>query len=207
MVASLLMTVPLWIADSAWWVDLIANFRRNPQWEQPSAWWLIHSQLSSPVMALGVIGLLLTGSIVLAIEISKKTGPVPGTVWGLALTTVAGKYLWGWNFVLLLPLFIDTAARVRRPEGIIGLVSVWLGAAVFGLLSLQPGPAGPSCGGCRTGSSSGWFSAAAGWGRPEAKSRCAGGSARSWPECRRCGRRRTFLKTPPPAPRPAPPPR
>ncbi len=31
--ASLLMTVPLWIADSAWWVDPIANFRRNTQWE------------------------------------------------------------------------------------------------------------------------------------------------------------------------------
>ncbi len=93
-------------------------------------------------MALGVIGLLLAGSIVLAIEISKKTGPVQGTVWGLALTTVAGTYLWSWDFVLLLPLFIDTAARVRRPEGIIGLASVWLGVVVFGLLSLQPGPAG-----------------------------------------------------------------
>ncbi len=141
MVTGLIMTIPLWMADTVWWRDLMANLRRNPQWEQPSTWWLVQSHVGSPVLALGIVGALLAGSILLALDICKKAGPVPGTVWGLALTTVAGTYLWSWDFVLLLPLFIDTAARARRPAGIIGLATVWLGVFVFGLLSLQPGPA------------------------------------------------------------------
>lgn len=139
-VASVIMTTPLWLADIAWWVDFIANLQRNRRWQQPSTLWLIQSHAESPVVAVLVFSLIFVVCLVAATYLWIRNGPVQGTVWGLALTTIAGTYIWSWDFVLLLPLLIDTVARAKRLGTIVGLLAIWLGTFVFTLLSLQPPP-------------------------------------------------------------------
>ena len=131
----------MWLADISWWNDLLANLRRNPRWEQPSTLWLIEAHVGLSGPGILIFGLIFAGCLLAAVYLWLRTGPVQGTVWGVALTTIAGTYMWSWDFVLLLPLLVDTAARAKQWQVIIGLLGIWLGALVFTLLSFQPAPA------------------------------------------------------------------
>jgi 4-amino-4-deoxy-L-arabinose transferase-like glycosyltransferase len=62
----------------------------------------------------------------------------------MALTAIASPYLWSWDFVLLLPLFVDTAARLTNTLSRVVLFVFWAACLVLTVVSIQVVGAGDS---------------------------------------------------------------
>lgn len=62
----------------------------------------------------------------------------------MALTTIASPYLWSWDFVLILPLFIDTAVRLANSVARVTLFAFWAACSILLVLSWQAAGASDS---------------------------------------------------------------
>lgn len=133
----LILTVPLWISNPKWINDFFSNLSENPQWIQPS----IFSQLYIRMGGLGV-GLWLILYIlvlILSLRFYQKSSLLYAVLWSIALTTIVSPYVWSWDFVLLLPLFIDTAVRLTSNTARIILFGFYTFSLIFSVISLQSG--------------------------------------------------------------------
>lgn len=103
--AALALMLPLFLAELGWIPDFIASLQANTlQWTHPS----ILSQLGGWVGNWKFLpwGALLLGVFWLIIRLWKNETPHVAALWTLALTILVTPYVWSWDFVLLLPLFV-----------------------------------------------------------------------------------------------------
>jgi hypothetical protein len=107
----LVLTVPLFLAFPGWLPDFFWAMRQNPSWAQPSSLYLLRMALPFAGTVLWLLLLLLVSAVNLRLW---TVLPVQEAVlWSLALTPLVTPYLWTWDFVLLLPLYI---AALFRPQ-------------------------------------------------------------------------------------------
>ncbi len=139
---ALLLTVPLWLGSPQWLEDFWSNLNGNPQWSQP----VLFSQLYIKAGRSGLVlwCLAFVACLVLSIRLWDRLGPTRGVLWSIALTTVASPYLWSWDFVLLLPLLVDTAARLTNRLSRLVLFAFWAACLVLTVVSIQVVGAGDS---------------------------------------------------------------
>jgi hypothetical protein len=81
----------------------------NPAWAHPSSLFILQATFNEIGRALWWL-LLLAGSglnLWLWVRLPKREA----MAWSLALTTLITPYLWSWDFVLLMPLFISYLYR------------------------------------------------------------------------------------------------
>jgi hypothetical protein len=130
------LTVPLWLSNSNWVSNFLINIQRNPQWSQPS----IFSHMSYKLGSLGIVlwFFLFAATLILSIQLWSRYGPTQAVLWSLALTTIASPYVWSWDFVLLLPLFIDTAIRSANMLARASLFITYVICFVLSVISLKP---------------------------------------------------------------------
>lgn len=109
---SVLLLLPLFLLYPGWIPDFILSLRQNPGWLQPSL-------LSLLPMWLGWIGWLIWVLLLgLAVTVNgwlwwRQPGLV-AMCWSLALTPLVSPYIWSWDFVLMLPLFVWGIFHWRR---------------------------------------------------------------------------------------------
>jgi len=129
------LTIPLWVVDSNWVKDFIWNLRSNPDWLQPA----LLTQLVIRFAHYGFILWLLVAIFCLALStvLWIKLVPHQAVLWSMALTTIAAPYLWSWDFTLLLPLFVYTAARLTKIYARLVLFSTWVAIFFFSIWSRQ----------------------------------------------------------------------
>lgn len=132
LLASVLLTVPLWIGYPTWTGDFWRQLREAPQWFHPSLytlfalWWGKRSLVVPALISLALLALNLW--------LWWRYPPEEVMPWSLALTTVASPYIWTWNFVLFLPLIFRSAYREQsRPARFIWVAGYLL---CWGLLIL-----------------------------------------------------------------------
>lgn len=130
------MTVPLWFSNSHWVNDFILNLQRNPTWAQPNMFSILNNRLGMPGLAIWFF--LYIASLVLSSLIWMKCDPKTAVLWVLALTTIVSPYIWSWDFVLLIPIFVDTAIRLSNIFARLTFFIFYLASFSLTLINLQP---------------------------------------------------------------------
>jgi hypothetical protein len=135
LLAAFILSLPLFVAHPEWIPDWIASMKvNNYAWRHPSIFFILRQ-------ILGIWGYIvwgLTAAVVLLIcyQIWIQMPPLIAMPWSLGLTTVITPYIWSWDFVLLLPLWIYTFTQVdwrRKIFLIVVYMIVWGGMAVIQL--------------------------------------------------------------------------
>jgi hypothetical protein len=135
----ILQTAPLWFSGSMWINDFLSNLQRNPNWAQPSIFSILHNSLG----AIGfVFWFIIYATIILInFQIWSKNKPEKAVLWSLASTAIISPYLWSWDFVLLLPLFIDTTIRLSNTRSKLILFAFYVICFSGSIFALQSGTA------------------------------------------------------------------
>lgn len=129
------LTLPLWISNSAWLQDFLTNVQGNPPWIQPNVYSMLHNRFGQA----GIVPWFMLYVLVLGIsfQIWRRQGPHKAILWCLALTTLISPYSWSWDFVLLLPLCIDSAVRLKRQPARLVLAGFTMASVIFSMLTLR----------------------------------------------------------------------
>lgn len=133
--AALTLTLPLFLAKPNWIPDFIASLQANTlQWKHPSILFQLDGWMGNwKYLPWGV---LLLGAFWLIIRLWKNEPPHVAALWTLALTVLITPYVWSWDFVLLLPLFVYVFS-ISNWQGkallLIGYGLVWVGMAFIQL--------------------------------------------------------------------------
>ncbi len=129
------LTTPLWLSSPGWTNDFLYNLLDNPNWSQPT----IFSILSNKFGILGIFFWFILYIMILAlsIQIWLKYKLTNAVLWSLALTTLINPYMWSWDFVLLLPLYIYTAIRLSNTLARLSLLFFYIGCFILSIISLQ----------------------------------------------------------------------
>jgi hypothetical protein len=106
-----MLTIPLFVADKNWFTDFILALQKNPTWAQPSSLYFLRNEMSHP----GVMIWILLAILIFAMNIWLWVSlPVRDAMyWSLALTLLITPYIWTWDFVLVLPLFISSMFKAK----------------------------------------------------------------------------------------------
>ena len=107
----LLMITPLFVLYPAWFNDFILALSHNPKWEHPS---LLHflGQLNL-AFAWTVTILLYLISLIALCKGMKKLGFKWSIAVSLALTPMVTPYIWSYDFIMVLPLFIHVFISLK----------------------------------------------------------------------------------------------
>lgn len=129
---ALLMSLPLFIIYPAWMPDWLASLNSNLTWLHPSLFSVLKKWI-------GLWGSMVWGIIVLlemavCYQLWKKLSPLVAMLWTLALTTIVTPYVWSWDFVLLLPVWVYTFAKVDWKRKTFLFVTYWIGWQAFSLV-------------------------------------------------------------------------
>lgn len=132
----LLFCLPLFLRYPTWLGDFREALQQNPAWLQPVLWQLLPRWWgwSGWVIVVGLLLLAFAANIFLW----RRLPVYEAMMWSLAITPLVTPYVWGWDFVLLLPLFLHVLFRVRRRSALLLLVvGYWIGwgASVWGSVS------------------------------------------------------------------------
>lgn len=122
------LTLPLWLFYPGWWSGFLTALRQNPLWAQPSLFSLLPRQWGVPG---AMIWLLLSASAVVAsMRLWLKYPPEDAMIWSLALTPLISPYVWSWDFVMLLPLWVKSLfhfkSRIAYAVLGLGYVVCWI---------------------------------------------------------------------------------
>jgi hypothetical protein len=122
------LTMPLFLAFPDWLPDFLWAMRQNPSWAQPSSLYLLRTTLPGYGTILWFLLLLL----VLAFNHRLWTVlPVRDAVlWSLALTLLVTPYVWTWDFVFILPLFMAALFRERSRASLLVLLGGYMSCEV-----------------------------------------------------------------------------
>jgi hypothetical protein len=139
-VCTLVLALPLWTTGASWPHDVVSNIRGIPGYRQPSMFSQLSRQfgLAGSALWLAAFG----AALAISLRLWSKLRPLRAALWTFALTTLVSPYIWGWDFVLLLPLFVDTAARVRSGIPRVVLFGFMLLCPVLTVVSIQGANAG-----------------------------------------------------------------
>ena len=127
---ALIMSLPLFISYPDWIPDWIKSTQSNYTWLQPS----LYSTLKHTLGLWGFffwISITIAG-VILCFQLWKKSPPQIAMLWSLGLTTIISPYLWSWDYVLLLPIWMYIFTQIDWTEKIILLVVYiigWVGIA------------------------------------------------------------------------------
>ncbi len=127
--AFLLLSVPSFIAEPGWVTDYIDSLRQNPTWLQTSLFSLLPLQFG----AVGSVTWLLLAISIFIVNIFLwwNYSPERAVLWSLALTPLITPYIWSWDFVLMLPLFVAIIIEAKRRKTLFllvgGYIIVWIG--------------------------------------------------------------------------------
>lgn len=135
----ILQTAPLWFSGSIWVNDFLSNLQKNPDWAQPSIFSILHNSLGAIGFAFWFI--IYATIIALNFQIWSKHKPEKAVLWSLASTAIISPYLWSWDFVLLLPLFIDTLIRLSNTLSKLILLTFYIICFFGSIFALQSGTA------------------------------------------------------------------
>lgn len=135
----ILQTAPLWFSGSIWVNDFLSNLQKNPDWAQPSIFSILHNSLGAIGFAFWLI--IYATIIVINFQIWSKNKPEKAVLWSLASTAIISPYLWSWDFVLLLPLFIDTIIRLSNTLSKLILLTFYIICFFGSIFALQSGTA------------------------------------------------------------------
>lgn len=116
------LTLPLWIGSPTWPEGFIIAMLRNPKWQQPSMLNILHTWLGNAGVVLW--GLLLAAVFAVNLRLWRRWHSRDAISWSLALTPLVTPYAWTWDYVLLLPLLLQTLYRAADWLG----VALWTGA-------------------------------------------------------------------------------
>ena len=123
----LIITTPLFLGYPNWIPDFIWALQQNPVWAQPSSLYSLRSSLPN----VGTIVWLMLTVAIFATNIRLWTTlPARDAMyWSLALTLLVTPYVWTWDFVMILPLFISHlfTAKTKISRGMLlgGYVVCW----------------------------------------------------------------------------------
>lgn len=120
----LFLSVPLFFGSLDWLSDFSAQLGRNPSWRHPSILTIFQS-LS------GDFGFYLWLVLALAVlwvnfRLWRTLPAEEAVLWSLALTPIVTPYVWSWDFVLILPLFISRISGFRKKRGTLYLFEAYL---------------------------------------------------------------------------------
>ena len=116
----LLLLLPLFVRYPGWLPDFRLALHHNPSWLQPSLWQLLPRWWGWPGWLVAGLALLL--ALVANVLIWRRLPLTEAMAWSLALTPLVTPYVWSWDFVLLLPLFLQSLFRVRSKPALLALV-------------------------------------------------------------------------------------
>jgi hypothetical protein len=127
---TLVLTLPMLASPAPWFSAWWENMRNNPAWLHPSLFALFRDWLGAwgyaIYAAIAILGLAA------CIWVWRQDHPEKAMLWTLALTTIIAPYVWSWDFVLLMPLWIAAFARADWRGKLLLLVvyaAGWLGMA------------------------------------------------------------------------------
>lgn len=124
----LLLIVPLFLAYPSWIPDFIFALKQNPSWAHPSSLAFLVNTI--PGMGKAIWILLAAAMAALNIWLWIAMPAHKAVYWSMALTVLITPYVWTWDFVMLLPLFISSLfqAKSKLSLGILvgGYFICWL---------------------------------------------------------------------------------
>lgn len=135
--AALVLCLPLFIAQPNWISDWLASLQANTfEWTHPSTL----SQLKRWLGIWGYFpwGLVLLSVIWVTVKIWRNLLAHHAAMWTLALTVLVTPYVWSWDFVLLLPIFVYVLSSSKWWVVIVlcaGYGLIWAGMAIIQLSS------------------------------------------------------------------------
>lgn len=134
-----IQTAPLWVGSSTWFSDFLSNLQRNPSWMQPNIFSMLLNKFGAPARVFWLILYIII--LVLSFQIWSKCKPQKAVLWSLALTAIISPYLWSWDFVLLLPLLLDTAIDLSNSLARLTLLIFYVTCLSISIITLQGGSA------------------------------------------------------------------
>jgi len=102
-------TIPLWLSDLHWVTGFLSAMKNNPAWFQPNIFSIARFKLGAPGIAIWVLLFLVV--LFWNTRTWQLKKPEQAVLWSLAMTPIISPYVWSWDFVLVLPLFLDTWIR------------------------------------------------------------------------------------------------
>lgn len=128
------LSLPVLLARPGWLPALLADLQGNPPWPQPSLFTFLKTYTGA--WAWPLWGLPLTGALLACRWLWRRLPPQAAMPWTLGLTVLVSPYIWSWDFVLLLPLFVRefTRAAPRRKAWLaVAYLAAWAGMAAIQL--------------------------------------------------------------------------
>jgi len=134
LLAALVFSLPVLVVAPGWIADFLAGWQRNPTWAHPSVYVLLRMHLGD----LGIIlwAVLALSALAACLYVWRRYPPGPAMSWTLGLTLLASPYIWSWDFVLLLPVWIWAFAQVDWRRKIVLFASYLLGWAGMAYVQL-----------------------------------------------------------------------
>jgi hypothetical protein len=128
---SLVLTLPLFIFHPVWIPDWIQSMQSNTTWRHPSLFSIFLQTLGQ----WGILfwGVLLVLALVIILQLWTKLPAQVAMLWTLGITVVVTPYIWSWDFVLLLPVWMYTFTQVEWKRKFILLAiyaATWYGTAL-----------------------------------------------------------------------------
>jgi hypothetical protein len=123
----MVLTIPLFLSHFAWWPDFLVELWGNPTWQQPSIFALlpVHMGKWGLIIWAGVALVLFGVNIWLWLNLPNREA----VFWSLALTPLVTPYVWSWDFVMLVPLFINSIFSFETKRAfwflVVGYIFCW----------------------------------------------------------------------------------
>lgn len=107
----LALTIPLFIASPSWYVDFVTELQQNPSWVHPSSLTVLTSlsQRFGPILWAVMALMVFIFNIWLWIMLPSRVA----VLWSLAFTPLVTPYVWSWDFIMILPLFVSSLFQVK----------------------------------------------------------------------------------------------
>jgi hypothetical protein len=129
---TLLMCLPLFIFHPAWIPDWFKSMQSNYAWLHPSLFSIFRQSFGGwgiiPWAAMLILALCASH------QLWMKFPAHTAMLWSLGITTIITPYIWSWDFVLLLPIWMHTFTNSGWKRKVILLILyavAWYGAAII----------------------------------------------------------------------------
>ncbi|MCK5683149.1 hypothetical protein KAJ27_03475 [bacterium] len=125
-----ILLLPLFIFHAEWIPDFITALKNNPKWLHPSTFQVLKKNLGNSAYILNILLYIFALFSVFKIYMSK--GLRAAILIGLALTPLVTPYLWSYDFIIILPLFIhilctSDSIKIKVVHLLVfTLISVWI---------------------------------------------------------------------------------
>ena len=128
---ALLMSLPLFISHPVWIPDWFKSMLSNYTWLHPSLFSLLRQSLG--VWGTFIWLALMLVALGISYQLWMKFPPSVAMMWSLGITTIVTPYVWSWDFVLLLPIWMYTFVQAdwkRKALLLLFYAIAWYGMAL-----------------------------------------------------------------------------